>query len=167
MKAAYVWRHSCKPIGGARLPGHGSYFDPRLAGATLMATVGEANVSAPRHGMTDREATILRLIAAGRSNQEIATELYLSPHTIKFHVSVASPIRSSPTVGARADRSGHVSHVLKRRSLLDVCIEVASRDLGADRVLDSVHWDHLVDVDPDIWVDAEMHVGLLGRNAVL
>jgi DNA-binding CsgD family transcriptional regulator len=36
--------------------------------------------------MTDREATILRLIAAGRSNQEIATELYLSPHTIKFHV---------------------------------------------------------------------------------
>jgi DNA-binding NarL/FixJ family response regulator len=82
-----------KETSTARLPDalrltceHGSYFDPRLAGATLMATVGQVSVSAPPHGMTDREATILRLIAAGRSNQEIATELYLSPHTIKFHV---------------------------------------------------------------------------------
>lgn len=82
-----------KETSTARLPDalrltceHGSYFDPRLAGATLMATVGQANAPTPPQGMTDREATILRLIAAGRSNQEIATELYLSPHTIKFHV---------------------------------------------------------------------------------
>jgi DNA-binding NarL/FixJ family response regulator len=65
---------------------HGSYFDPRLAGATLMATVGKPSALSPSQGLSDREATILRLIAEGRSNQEIAGELFLSPHTVKFHV---------------------------------------------------------------------------------
>jgi DNA-binding NarL/FixJ family response regulator len=36
--------------------------------------------------LTEREAEILRLIAAGRSNQEMADALYVSLHTIKTHV---------------------------------------------------------------------------------
>ena len=36
--------------------------------------------------LTDREAEVLRLIAKGLSNSEIAQELYLSPTTIKSHV---------------------------------------------------------------------------------
>jgi DNA-binding NarL/FixJ family response regulator len=36
--------------------------------------------------LTDREAEVLRLIAKGLSNSEIAEELYLSPTTIKSHV---------------------------------------------------------------------------------
>ena len=38
-------------------------------------------------GLTEREVEVLRLIAAGRSNQEIAEELYISPHTVVRHVS--------------------------------------------------------------------------------
>ncbi len=38
-------------------------------------------------GLTEREVDVLRLIAAGRSNSEIATELYLSVKTVSRHVS--------------------------------------------------------------------------------
>jgi DNA-binding NarL/FixJ family response regulator len=37
-------------------------------------------------GLTDREAEVLALIAAGRSNGEIARQLYVSEATVKTHV---------------------------------------------------------------------------------
>jgi len=36
--------------------------------------------------VTDREREVLLLVARGRSNQEIADELHISPHTAKTHV---------------------------------------------------------------------------------
>jgi LuxR family maltose regulon positive regulatory protein len=36
--------------------------------------------------LSDRELDVLRLIAADRSNQEIASELYLSVNTVKTHI---------------------------------------------------------------------------------
>lgn len=38
-------------------------------------------------GLTDREAEVLRLVAAGRTNREIADLLYISPKTASVHVS--------------------------------------------------------------------------------
>lgn len=40
-----------------------------------------------RAGLTEREREVLRLLAAGRSNGEIAAELYLGGATVKTHVS--------------------------------------------------------------------------------
>jgi len=37
-------------------------------------------------GITEREADVLRLLAAGRSNKEIAIQLGVSPNTVKTHI---------------------------------------------------------------------------------
>ena len=46
--------------------------------------------------LTEREREVLVLVAAGRSNDEIATELFISPATAKTHVS-----RAMSKLGAR------------------------------------------------------------------
>lgn len=40
----------------------------------------------PHHDLTEREMEVLKLIAEGRSNQEVADELYIGIKTVKFHV---------------------------------------------------------------------------------
>ncbi|MDP5272515.1 response regulator [Chengkuizengella axinellae] len=41
---------------------------------------------APHEDLTDREMEVLRLIAQGKSNQEVADELFIGVKTVKFHV---------------------------------------------------------------------------------
>jgi DNA-binding NarL/FixJ family response regulator len=48
---------------------------------------GVARVPEGDLGLTDREAEVLRLVAAGRTNREIATELFISAKTASVHVS--------------------------------------------------------------------------------
>ena len=38
-------------------------------------------------GLTAREMEVLRLVTAGRSNQQLAAELFISPKTASVHVS--------------------------------------------------------------------------------
>ena len=40
----------------------------------------------PHHELTEREMEVLKLIAKGKSNQEVADELYIGIKTVKFHV---------------------------------------------------------------------------------
>jgi DNA-binding NarL/FixJ family response regulator len=37
-------------------------------------------------GLTRREVEVVRLVAMGRTNREIARELFLSPRTVEMHV---------------------------------------------------------------------------------
>jgi DNA-binding CsgD family transcriptional regulator len=56
-----------------------------------------------RHGLTPREAQVLRLVAAGRTNKAIAAELVLSERTVDRHVSnIFSKLRVSSRSAATA-----------------------------------------------------------------
>jgi DNA-binding CsgD family transcriptional regulator len=60
----------------------------RLAGdGSADAGPGEPGSGDGELGLTERELEVLRLVAAGRSNREIAAELYISPKTASVHVS--------------------------------------------------------------------------------
>ena len=54
------------------------------------AAASEAPPPAPApalYGLTGRELAVLRLLAAGRTNAQIAADLYISPSTASVHVS--------------------------------------------------------------------------------
>jgi len=42
--------------------------------------------AAPHEDLTEREMEVLRLIAQGKSNQDVADELFIGVKTVKFHV---------------------------------------------------------------------------------
>ena len=46
----------------------------------------ERPVAADVHGLTTRELEVLRLVAAGKSNRDIASALVISEHTVARHV---------------------------------------------------------------------------------
>jgi len=52
----------------------------------LAAGTGAAAAGPLPGGLTTRQAEVLRLLAAGMSNKQIAAELYLSPATVERHL---------------------------------------------------------------------------------
>lgn len=64
----------------------GFYFDARLASEVVLSLAKGDIRRDPGFVPTDREAAILRLIAEGKTNREIASALSISPHTVKFYV---------------------------------------------------------------------------------
>jgi two-component system response regulator NreC len=70
-------------LGAIRLAADGeTYLNPRL-GARLAAQPDEP--SGPPDDLSDRELEVLRLIALGHTNSEIAGRLYLSVRTVESH----------------------------------------------------------------------------------
>lgn len=62
-----------------------SVLHPRVAGH-LVDRLRDDSPEARVHDLTDREREILRLIADGRTNSDIATELVISEKTVKGHI---------------------------------------------------------------------------------
>jgi two-component system response regulator NreC len=64
--------------------GGGRYVHPAL-GARLVAAEAEERARAEADPLTDREREVLRLLALGHTNQEIAKALFLSVRTVETH----------------------------------------------------------------------------------
>ena len=62
----------------------GRYVHPAL-GARLVAAEAEARAAADADPLSDREREVLRLLALGHTNQEIAKMLYISVRTAETH----------------------------------------------------------------------------------
>jgi two-component system response regulator NreC len=56
-----------------------SYLNPRLGAKVAATPLG------PPGGLSQREADVLRMIALGHTNQQIAAELFLSVRTVETH----------------------------------------------------------------------------------
>ncbi len=69
-------------------------------GLTADALLGDTPPLGEGHGLTPREVGVLRLIAAGRSNPEIAEALFITPRTAQTHV---QHILDKLDVGNRAE----------------------------------------------------------------
>ena len=68
-----------------------SLISPSMASKLLgefsnLAKRAEERTSVPTPRLTDRELEVLRLVALGKSNREIAGDLYISENTVKNHV---------------------------------------------------------------------------------
>jgi two-component system, NarL family, response regulator NreC len=64
--------------------GGGRYVHPEL-GARLVAAESEERRRAEEDPLSDREREVLRLLALGHTNQEIAKQLYISVRTAETH----------------------------------------------------------------------------------
>ena len=60
----------------------------RRVGAPVPRPAGDGNLPGPLRalGVTEREADVLRLVAQGLGNREIAERMFLSPRTVEKHV---------------------------------------------------------------------------------
>ncbi|MFC3884548.1 response regulator [Bacillus songklensis] len=66
---------------------HGqSVLEPEVTGK-MMIKMRQRNVQLPHEQLTAREMEILLLMAEGKTNQEIADELFIALKTVKTHVS--------------------------------------------------------------------------------
>lgn len=83
--------------------------------------------------LTDIQLTISRLVAAGQTNRQIARQVYLTPHTINFHL---REIFRKLDISSRVELAGLYSSAMARSTVCDQpCLGRADRP--AQRVIGS------------------------------
>ena len=72
-------------VGAIREVAAGRQYVHRALGARLVAAEAEERARADEDPLSDREREVLRLLALGHTNQEIAQTLFLSVRTVETH----------------------------------------------------------------------------------
>ncbi len=83
-----------------RVAGGEEYVDPRLGAALLAPGATGPRASGPGGELSDRELEVLRLVALGHTNADIAAELYVSVRTVETH---RAHVQQKLGIKARAD----------------------------------------------------------------
>jgi DNA-binding NarL/FixJ family response regulator len=105
-------------VGAIRVTARGgSWLDPRVADRVLTALrrrpgAATSATDYPVDPLTEREREVLRLVASGANNAEIAEALYLSERTVKGHISAIFSklgVRDRPAAIIRAYDAGIVT----------------------------------------------------------
>ena len=68
------------------LPSTRIFLVPVVEDAKAKRTTFGTPVAAPTAGLSEKELRVLEQLALGRSNREIASELWVSDQTVKFHL---------------------------------------------------------------------------------
>jgi two-component system response regulator NreC len=72
-----------------------TFLNPRLG-----ARIAAEPAARPEGGLSEREVALLRLLALGHTNAEIAEHLYLSPRTVETH---RAQVQHKLQIGSRAE----------------------------------------------------------------
>jgi DNA-binding CsgD family transcriptional regulator len=147
-EAAAVWLRRAAPIAerlDARLLCEEIMTLSRRAGISLPGNAGVATASAEAAGgdhlgLTNREREVLCLLAAGQSNREIATALFISPKTASVHVSNILAKLGAATRTEAAARA-HALHLFEDRlpALTAAPIRPARSEPDRNRAQFSLH----------------------------
>ena len=92
----------------------GSLLDPAVSD-TVVGWMRGAAASASRGGdrLSEQERKILPLIAEGKTNRQIANELYLSEHTVKTYV---SSLLKKLQLARRAEAAAYIARLQQPRA---------------------------------------------------
>jgi DNA-binding NarL/FixJ family response regulator len=91
----------------------GSLLDPAVSDTVLHWMRGAASAAHSGDRLSEQERKILPLIAEGKTNRQIAAELYLSEHTVKTYV---SSLLKKLQLARRAEAAAYIARQQQARA---------------------------------------------------
>ena len=98
------------------------YVPPLVSDVTVKTCAATVVTPTSSAALTDRQFEVLKLVAAGRSNKEIARALFIAEGTVKVHITAASARSACTTASAPPPRcKTSRAMTMRRRSFSPAC----------------------------------------------